>query len=306
MTTLTFSCDPHKIMIPLLEDLQTPKETIKDFFDLAQRTMKHLDNVVNVSTEKKNYIIQASDSAGQKKYTRPINKILYIKDQNALNDAYVLFLKTAKKISNRCRNFSLIEQNNINSFLYTIQQTIGAGFDVLADQNSARKHVGNRFEELIRSAFNECEITNNHINLCIPYDNNQYKCENDLVISGQKSVLSSNNSLNDKEIVVSVKTSSKDRMGKIFIDKILLKNFVKHSQKVIGIFNNDVQRKGSNDISFTLVSGLFMVYTKFLIELEGVYYLDLPPIALTSPYNQHIKHFSQLITKDIFDLLELP
>ena len=59
-------------MIPLLEDLQTPKETIKDFFDLAQRTMKHLDNVVNVSTEKKNYIIQASDSAGQKKYTRPI------------------------------------------------------------------------------------------------------------------------------------------------------------------------------------------------------------------------------------------
>lgn len=111
--------------------------------------------------------------------------------------------------------------------------------------------------------------------------------------------------MNEKEVVVSVKTSSKDRMSKIFIDKILLNNFVKHPQKVIGVFNNDVQRKDSDNISYTLVSGLFMVYTEFLTKLEGVYYLDLPPIATTTPYNQYIKLFSQLLTNDIFDLLEL-
>lgn len=271
--------------------------------------MAHLANVVNVSVEKKNYIIQAAESAGQKKYTRPINKSLYIADQKQFLEAYDIFLSTANKISNRCRNYSSEDQNNINSFLYTIQQTIGAGFDVLADQNSARKHVGNRFEELIKSVFNECSISNDHITICIPYDSDngkkEYKCENDLVISAQKKVLSTNNSLNEKEVVVSVKTSSKDRMSKIFIDKILLNNFVKHPQKVIGVFNNDVQRKDSDNISYTLVSGLFMVYTEFLTKLEGVYYLDLPPIATTTPYNQYIKLFSQLLTNDIFDLLEL-
>lgn len=84
-------------------------------------------------------------------------------------------MSTANKISNRCRNYSSEDQNNINSFLYTIQQTIGAGFDVLADQNSARKHVGNRFEELIKSVFNECSISNDHITICIPYDSDNGK-----------------------------------------------------------------------------------------------------------------------------------
>ena len=81
-------------------------------------------------------------------------------------------------------------------------------------------------------------------------------------------------------------------MGKIFIDKILLERFVGHPQKVIGIFLNDVQRKESNNISFTLVSGLFMVYSKFLTELEGIYYLDPPPIAAKKPYSDYMKRFS--------------
>ena len=66
---------------------------------------------------------------------------------------------------------------------------------------------------------------------------------------------------------------------------------------------NDVQRKEDNNISFTLVSGLFMVYIKFLTPLEGVYYLDPPPNAKKPPYNLYIKPFSELITKEIKKLL---
>ena len=92
-------------------------------------------------------------------------------------------------------------------------------------------------------------------------------------------------------------------MGKIFIDKILLERFVGHPQKVIGIFLNDVQRKETNNISFTLVSGLFMVYSKFLTELEGIYYLDPPPIVAKKPYSDYMKRFSELITTDLKILL---
>ena len=91
-------------------------------------------------------------------------------------------------------------------------------------------------------------------------------------------------------------------MGKIFIDKLLLERFIGHPQKVIGVFLNDVQRKESNNISYTLVSGLFMVYTKFLTKLDGVYYLDLPRKAEKSPYNKLIKPFSELLVKDIWKL----
>jgi len=170
-----------------------------------------------------------------------------------------------------------------------------------------RKHVGNRFEELIRAVFTAIGVSNKRIVLRIPYDTDEgekiYKCENDLVLSPFEKVISTPEQLDEKEIVVSVKTTSKDRMGKMFIDKILLEKFVKHPQKVIGIFNNDVQRKSNNDISFTLVSGLFMVYTKFLTEVEGVYYLDPPPTAMKEPYSRYMKPFSELITQDILQLL---
>ncbi len=89
----------------------------------------------------------------------------------------------------------------------------------------------------------------------------------------------------------------------MFIDKILLERFVEHPQKVIGVFLNDVQRKQSDNISFTLVSGLFMVYSEFLTKLDGIYYLDPPPTVRKEPYSKYMKPFSELITNDINDIL---
>ena len=149
-------------------------------------------------------------------------------------------------------------------------------------------------------------IANKKTILQIPYQTDEgektYKCENDLILSPFKVVKSTNKYLDEKEIVVSVKTTSKDRMDKMFIDKILPERFVKHDQKVIGIFLNDVQRKESNKISCTLVSGLFMVYSNFLTELEGIYYLDPPPNVFKEPFNKYMKPFSELVTHDIWNL----
>ena len=290
-------------MISLDKDLQKNKNNIEDFFNIAKRVRAYLPNVLSGSVKKNGYIIFVSDVAGSKRFLRPINEALYVNDDRLFEMAYDLFLQTVSKIKSKTIGFETDEMININSFLYTVQQSIGAGLDMMVDPNSARKHVGNRFEELIRVVFTMIGISNKRIVLRIPYDTDEgekiYKCENDLVLSPYENVISTPEQLDEKEVVVSVKTTSKDRMGKMFIDKILLEKFVKHPQKVIGIFNNDVQRKNNNDISFTLVSGLFMVYTKFLTEVEGVYYLDPPPTALKEPYNRYMKPFSELITNDI-------
>jgi len=46
-----------------------------------------------------------------------------------------------------------------------------------------------------------------------------------------------------------------------------------------------------------------MVYSKFLTQLEGIYYLDSPPNARKTPYSNFMKPFSELVTTDLKNLL---
>ena len=294
-------------MQPLDKALQAKKEHFSEFEEIALKVLNYMPNVLSGYHQKNSYRIFSSNIAGTKKFVRPINFDLFYFDPNEFEKQLKVFKRTLLMIKNRELEFKPDEKENINNTLYTIQQAIGAGLDLLVDSNSARKHAGNRFEELIKALFNEIDISNKKTVLQIPYETDEgekvYKCENDLILSPFKKVKSSTSTLSEREIVVSIKTTSKDRMGKMFIDKMLLERFVGHEQKVIGILLNDVQRKASDNISYTLVSGLFMVYTKFLTELEGIYYLDPPPNANKEPYNAHMKPFSELITKDVFELL---
>jgi len=294
-------------MISLDKDLQTHKKTLSEFGDITLRVLSHLPNVISSSQEKNDYKILISKIAGTTKYVRPINKNLFIDDPAIFKKSFDSLIKVLSKIKNKKTSFNDSDKILIDSTIYTIQQSIGAGLDLSVNPNSARKHVGNRFEELVKALFTEIGVANKKMVLQIPYETDEgtkiYKCENDLVISPHPVVKSSSKKLDINEIVVSVKTTSKDRMGKMFIDKILLERFVKHPQKVIGIFLNDVQRKEDNNISFTLVSGLFMVYSKFLTKLEGIYYLDPPPNARKKPYSDYMKPFSELLTTDLRTLL---
>lgn len=295
-------------MITLDTDIQLSKKTLQDFYLITNRILNYLPNILSGYEEKGKYRIYFSQIANQTKYLRPINFELFVHSEDEFSKQFKNFNEIVHTIKNR-KVDELNSQKSfiINSTLYTIQQSIGVAFDLLVNPNSARKHVGNRFEELIKVVFKEIGISNKSLTLQIPYETEEgrkiYKCETDLILSPFNDVKSEPKMLDKDEVVVSIKTTSKDRMSKIFIDKILLQKFVGHEQKVIGVFLNDVQRKENNNISFTLVSGLFMVYTKFLTELEGIYYLDLPPNGYIKPLNQYLKPFSDLILKDIWELL---
>ncbi len=293
-------------MLPLNLDITNKKESLGEFYNLTSRILDYLPNVLTNYKIKNNYRIYYSESAGTIKYLRPINFSSFYIEKEQFAKQFILFKNTLLKIKNR-QSINLEEKENIDKVLYTIQQSIGISFDLLINANSARKHVGNRFEELIKVVFDEIGITNIKTVVKIPYETIEgqkiYRCENDLILSPFPIAKSTSVNLNKNEVVVSIKTSSKDRMGKIFIDKILLEKFIGHKQKVIGIFLNDVQRKKTDNISFTLVGGLFMVYTKFLTQLDGIYYLDPPPQALANPFNQYMFKFSKLITEDIYKLL---
>jgi hypothetical protein len=111
---------------------------------------------------------------------------------------------------------------------------------------------------------------------------------------------------NDGEIKVigSVKTSSKDRLDKIFIDKFLYNKLTEKVTPHIAIFLNDVQRKGKEPkygINTTFLPGHFKGYTVKLNPLDGVYYCDIRPNMLTENIlKDHIRTFDNLLIEDIW------
>ena len=293
-------------MQPLAKELQTLKQNLQEFSDVTQRVLSHIENVVTGQKKIKDYFIYSSSSAGTTKYTRPINRRLFFLNSQEFKENFDLFIRILHEVESGKTDFDDESYFAIDSVTYTIQQSIGIGLDLLVNPNSARKHMGNRFEELIRLIVSELGIAHKKIVLKIPYSDDKkdiYSCETDLVFSPFKTVKSNSSYIDPNEVVVSLKTSSKDRMGKIFIDKLLMREFVGHNVKVVGIFLNDVQRKETEQISYTFVSGLFMVYTKFLTQTEGMYFIDLPPITRREPHSKYIFPFSKFIIEDIWTLI---
>lgn len=111
------------------------------------------------------------------------------------------------------------------------------------------------------------------------------------------------------KVIGSIKTSSKDRIDKIFIDKFLYNKLTEKETPHIAIFLNDVQRKNNKreneyGINVTFLPGHFKGYTLKLNPLDGVYYCDIRPNMKTEKIlKDHIKTFDNLLIDDIWKFL---
>lgn len=103
----------------------------------------------------------------------------------------------------------------------------------------------------------------------------------------------------------SVKTSSKDRIDKIFIDKFLYNKLTEKDTPHFAIFLNDVQRKGKEGkygINATFLPGHFKGYTIKLNPLDGVYYFDIRPnMEKEDILKDHIYKFDRFLLNDIWE-----
>jgi len=104
-----------------------------------------------------------------------------------------------------------------------------------------------------------------------------------------------------------VKTTSKDRIDKIFLDKYLLTKLLGRDIPVIAIFLHDVQRarRGNSifGINTTFKSNHFLGYTVALNRLDGVYYVDPRPEMLSNQrLREQIHDFQQFLLWDLWTL----
>jgi hypothetical protein len=193
----------------------------------------------------------------------------------------------------------------VNRSIYTMQQSIGASLDALpaGESNRARKINGDLFERLIRLMLVRMgiECASGVVNVPIKVDGEKafsMSYQHDLVIKSGDLV----------KIIGSVKTTSKDRLDKVFIDKFLLAKLTGKDVPHVAIFLNDVQRKGNSPqqygVNSTFLPGRFKGYTIKLNPLDGVYYFDIRPNMLTEPIlRDHIRTFDHFLFEELWSLL---
>jgi hypothetical protein len=285
----------------LADDLQQPITSLDAFADITRRVLRYLEKEKVNRVEAEGYAIIKANVFDAEKFIRPLRMDLFVFSADEFDQQYHEFLGVLDHVATGLSEGDERDRHVIDSTVYTLQRSVGLGLDLLAKPNSARKHVGNRFEELVELVFQAIGVHTRTAVFKIPYPVEKgeaaYTCETDLVLSRRPLPGASDHAVADGEVIVSIKTSSKDRMGKIFLDKMLLEKFTRKKIKLIGVFLGDVQRSGEDDVSFTLVSGLFMVYTRFLIEIDEVVYVDPPPKALVEPWSNHISGFSDLLLR---------
>jgi hypothetical protein len=279
---------------------------ISDYIDFGLKYLEFIKNnlqAVIVSCNEHHYRFFQYKEDGTFNVTRPINSNLML-DLEVFEGNRNNFVQLLKNIKGE--EFDT-EQNRslLNSFIYTAQQCIGAALDALPanKSNTARKINGDLFERLIRLIISEvgAVVREGVIYVPVKIDGEiafHMKYQHDLIIGVDFS----------PKAIGSVKTSSKDRLDKIFIDKFLYNRLTGIDTPHFAIFLNDVQRKGQEGkygISATFLPGHFKGYTVRLNPLDGVYYCDIRPNMLRENIlKDHIKTFDHFLFSDIWKFLE--
>lgn len=313
--------------LPSLYDLQASVQDrtafgrLNDYFTLCHTFLTVIQTVQPtriISPTEHNYIFYQYDEEYRHKITRPLNTHLFwelASDFQRAFERFIDFLADLRRWQNRVgeqhgrQNY--LASNEINRVIYTIQQSIGCIGDSFASPNQARKRIGQLFENLVKLIIQEVGLTCESRTITLPLpDHPGYSMsyEFDVDFSRDKAVIASETKfLHPAEVVGSVKTTSKDRIDKIFLDKFMLTQFLGRDVPVIAIFLHDVQRarrgKTIFGINTTFKSNHFLGYTVALNKLDGVYYIDpRPAMRQDKRLNEHIYDFQHFLTHDLWTL----
>jgi hypothetical protein len=279
-------------------------KTVEDYSCFCEKYLTFVyDNLqaVIVSQNETQYRFFQYKKDGNFNITRPINSdlLISINEFSSSKNTFTYAIKNIKDISQETEI-----RKTINKFIYTCQQSIGATLDALpvGESNTARKINGDLFERYIRIVLIELGISVRDGIIPVPVIVNgeelfQMVYQHDLIIEKDDGL----------KAIGSVKTSSKDRLDKIFIDKFLYNRLTNIETPHFAVFLHDVQRKGREPkfgVNTTFLTGHFKGYTVKLNPLDGVYYCDLRPIMSSdSILKKNIRTLDCLLVEDIWRFL---
>ncbi|MDR2694395.1 MAG: hypothetical protein LBB74_09320 [Chitinispirillales bacterium] len=279
-------------------------KTVEDYSCFCEKYLTFIYDslqAVIVSQNETQYRFFQYKKDGNFNVTRPINSdlLIFINEFSSSRNTFAYAIKNIKDISQETEI-----RKTINKFIYTCQQSIGATLDALpaGESNTARKINGDLFERYIRIILVELGISVRDGIIPVPIVVNgeelfQMVYQHDLIIEKDDGL----------KAIGSVKTSSKDRLDKMFIDKFLYNRLTNIETPHFAVFLHDVQRKGREPefgVNTTFLTGHFKGYTVKLNPLDGVYYCDLRPVMRSdSILKKNIRTLDCLLVEDIWKFL---
>ena len=217
--------------------------------------------------------------------SRPINSDLFGTAEN-FGEAVRTFNRVIRDLKSHRRPDDKTRAV-FNSVVYTLQQSIGVALDALpaSSANQAKKINGDLFERLVRLLMTGIGVDCSSGVLQVPVKDSsgniihKINYQQDLIGKRDGKI----------KFLGSVKTSSKDRIDKIFVDKLLYTRFTGCVTPYVAVFLNDVQRAksktfGKQKVNSTFLAGHFKAYTMKLTSMDGVFYCDLRPNMKSDPF----------------------
>jgi hypothetical protein len=301
----------------LADDLTaTDTHSFSELSDLAIRSIREvgIDRASHVAarTPGMEHYWLLSFPANPTKKVRPVNSKLFLFDDAALRSSSGTLAdlldhvgKTRQNNTAQTKWSKFLSENGLTRTLYTIQQSISLALDYTLTDNQARKRAGQYFEDLISSLLLLLGLESRRANFRIPVPGlrpQTFNIEVDRVFNTNGPVKSTPSRIDPGDILLSAKTSSKDRYSKLLVDKMIAEKIANSPMKLVAVFHNDVQRTESDGVSVTFLAQQYLVYTTYLSSPSGVYYVDPPSHGLRSPWNATVKPIDQLFVKDLWVL----
>jgi hypothetical protein len=283
-------------------------QTVDHYVDFCIRYLEFVDSGLQariVSQNESHYQFFQYRKEGGFNITRPLNsRLMY--EAVEFTQAAKQFGLTLEQLRDGEQPSGHLRENLIR-VIYTLQQSIGATLDALpaGKSNQARKVNGDLFERLIRLLMVSLNVDCVSGTMQVPVKDAdgielfKSSYQQDLLLSKDEEL----------KIIGSVKTSSKDRIDKVFMDKFLYNRLTDTALPHIAIFLNDIQRKKTQreneyGVSATFLPGHFKAYTVKLNPLDGVYYCDIRPNMIKDNLlSQHIKTIDHFFYSDLWELL---
>jgi hypothetical protein len=285
--------------------------SLEEFLNLGKDCLSPLRDVeLSAVTSRKyqNYVLPLLSKSGR--YLRPINQNLFVYDVDELDLYLNAFRILTEHLRDRRGNLTAISEE-LRQFIeaglavkciYTTLQAIGCILDMSRNAQAARKNFGQRFEDFVKVLLNSIGIANDSFTFKIevPSINVFYNVPLDLIITAGEKILSSKSHIDKNDTILSVKTSSKDRMKLIFVDRFAMERILKLERiNYVALYHNDIQRSGTSRISSTFVPNTYLVYCSVFGELP-LYYLDPPIISENPQFQDKIKTFDKFILHDVW------
>ena len=281
---------------------------VNSYLEFASGALEYLEEnnqALIVSQNENNYCFFQFNEDADYNITRPFNSdLLYTSKEFARFQT--VFTDELELLKENQGTFDSDNREVINRIIYTSQQCVGFILDGLTQKDAkqrARKLNGDLFENFILKILNSAGVKcrNGNVRVPIIYNNEELtkmNYQHDLIIDDEQT--------STIKMIGSIKTTSKDRIDKVFIDKYMFSKLTDTSVPHIAIFLHDVQRKKNKDptkygINSTFLSGRFKGYTVKLNPLDGVYYFDLRPNMVNDTFfKDRINKFDSLIYTDIW------